>query len=63
VTIGPIFSGLLTDAIVLHCDERYQPCGWMAPLAQTVDLKTFQNQTILCPCSSRGDEAQIYSEF
>ena len=22
-------SGLLeTDAIVLHCDERYQHCGW-----------------------------------
>jgi hypothetical protein len=22
-------SGLLeTDAIVLHCDERHQPCGW-----------------------------------
>jgi CRISPR-associated protein Cas1 len=39
-------SGLLeTDAIVLHCDERYQPCGWTAPLARTVDLKTFQNQT------------------
>jgi len=38
-------SGLLTDAIVLHGDERYQPCGWTAPLARTVDLKTFQNQT------------------
>jgi CRISPR-associated protein Cas1 len=25
--------------------ERYQPCGWTAPLARTVDLKTFQNQT------------------
>jgi hypothetical protein len=39
-------SGRLeTDAIVLHCDERYQPCGWTAPLARVVDLKTFQNQT------------------
>src|ERR1035437_2917176 len=47
VTISSNFlSGLLeTDAIVLHCDERYQPCGWTAPLARTVDLKTFQNQT------------------
>jgi len=25
--------------------ERYQPCGRTAPLARTVDLKTFQNQT------------------
>ena len=25
--------------------ERHQPCGWTAPLARTVDLKTFQNQT------------------
>ena len=25
-------SGVLeTDGIVLHCDERYQPCGWTAP--------------------------------
>jgi CRISPR/Cas system-associated endonuclease Cas1 len=39
-------SGLLeTDAIVLHCDERHQPCGWTVPLARVVDLKTFQNQT------------------
>src|ERR1035437_3863591 len=47
VTISSNFlSGLLeTDAIVLHCDERYQPCGWTAPLARVVDLKTFQNQT------------------
>ena len=30
---------------MLHGDERYQPCGWTAPLARTVDLKTFQNQT------------------
>jgi hypothetical protein len=42
-------SGLLTDAIVLHGDERYQPCGWTAPLARTVDLKTFQNQTATMP--------------
>ena len=39
-------SGRLeTDAIALHCDERYQPCGWTAPLARVVDLKMFQNQT------------------
>ena len=39
-------SGRLeTDAIALHGDERYQLCGWTAPLARVVDLKTFQNQT------------------
>ncbi|HEX4120142.1 MAG TPA: CRISPR-associated endonuclease Cas1 [Verrucomicrobiae bacterium] len=39
-------SGLMdTDGIVLHCDERYQPHGWTAPLGRVVDLKTFQHQT------------------
>jgi CRISPR-associated protein Cas1 len=39
-------SGLLeTDAIVLHCDERYQPCGWTTPLGRVINLKAFQNQT------------------
>ena len=39
-------SGLLeTDGIVLHCDERYQPCGWTAPLGRVVDLQAFQHQT------------------
>jgi hypothetical protein len=47
---GGFHSGLLeTDAIALHCDERYQPCGWTAPLARVVDLKTFQNQTATLP--------------
>lgn len=47
VTLTSSFlSGLLeTDAIVLHCDERYQPCGWTAPLARVVDLQAFQHQT------------------
>lgn len=47
VTLTSSFlSGLMeTDAIVLHCDERYQPCGWTAPLARVVDLQTFQHQT------------------
>ena len=46
VTLTSSFlSGLLeTDGIVLHCDERYQPCGWTAPLGRVVDLKTFQHQ-------------------
>ena len=29
--------------------ERYKPCGRTAPLARTVDLKTFQNQTATLP--------------
>lgn len=47
VTLTSSFlSGLLeTDAIVLHCDERYQPCGWTAPLARVVDLQAFEHQT------------------
>jgi hypothetical protein len=29
VTLSNFLSGLLeTDAIVLHCDERHQACGW-----------------------------------
>ena len=47
VTLTSSFlSGIMgTDGIVLHCDERYQPCGWTAPLARVVDWKTFENQT------------------
>jgi CRISPR/Cas system-associated endonuclease Cas1 len=47
VTLTSSFlSGVMeTDGIVLHCDERYQPCGWTAPLARVVDLRTFQHQT------------------
>jgi CRISPR-associated protein Cas1 len=47
VTLSSAFlSGLPEkDAIVLHCDEHYQPCGWTAPLARVVDLRAFQHQT------------------
>lgn len=47
VTLTSSFlSGLLeVDAIILHCDERYQPCGWTVPIGRVIDLKTFQNQT------------------
>jgi CRISP-associated protein Cas1 len=39
-------SGLLeTDAVILHCDERYQPCGITSPLSRVVDLRAFENQT------------------
>ncbi len=33
------------DAVVLHCDESYQPRGITAPLARIVDLSAFQHQT------------------
>lgn len=47
VTLTSSFlSGLLEkDAIVLHCDESYQPCGWTAPLGRVVDLRAFEHQT------------------
>jgi CRISPR-associated protein Cas1 len=47
VTLTSSFlSGMLEkDAVVLHCDESYQPCGITAPLARVVDLQTFQHQT------------------
>lgn len=47
VTLTSSFlSGLMEiNGIVLHCDERYQPCGWTAPLARVVDLRAFQHQT------------------
>jgi CRISPR-associated protein Cas1 len=33
------------DAMVLHCNETYQPCGVTAPLARVVDLQAFEHQT------------------
>lgn len=47
VTITSNFlSALLeTDAIILHCDERYQPCGVTAPLSRVVDLRVFEHQS------------------
>ena len=38
-------SGLMeTDAIVLHCDERYQPCGWTSTRRDR-KLNTAPNQS------------------
>lgn len=39
VTISSSFLGAILegDGIVLHCNERYQPCGLSAPLARIVD--------------------------
>jgi CRISPR-associated protein Cas1 len=38
-------SGLLShEAIILHCNEKYEPCGVTAPLPRIVDTKAFLNQ-------------------
>jgi len=38
-------SGLMEqDAIILHCDERYQPCGWSCPINRVTDLSAFEHQ-------------------
>ena len=38
-------SGLLEqDAIILHCNDRYQPCGWTVPINRITDLRAFQTQ-------------------
>lgn len=43
--ISAALSALLEqDAIVLHCNERYQPCGWTAPINRITDLRAFQSQ-------------------
>ena len=47
VTITSSFLGALleTGAIILHSDERYQPCGVTAPLSRVVDLRVFDHQS------------------
>lgn len=47
VTLTSSFlSGMMEkDAVVLHCDDRYQPRGITAPLSRVVDLRAFQHQT------------------
>lgn len=32
------------DAIILHCNERYSPCGITAPLPRIIDQRAFLNQ-------------------
>lgn len=39
-------SALLSqEAIILHCNEKYEPCGVTAPLPRIVDTKAFLNQS------------------
>lgn len=44
VTSSFLSAVLEKDGIVLHCDERYQPIGWTAPLGRVVDAQAFENQ-------------------
>jgi CRISPR-associated protein Cas1 len=47
VTLTSSAIGALLDAeaIVLHCNEKYQPCGLTAPLPRIIDTRTFLSQT------------------
>ncbi len=40
-----VLSALLeNDAILLHCNERFQPVGWTLPLARAIDCTITMNQ-------------------
>ena len=62
VTITSNFlSALLeNDAIILHCDERYQPCGVTAPLSRVVDLQVFEHQIqiVILTCLFSADNCR-----
>ncbi len=45
LTSSFISAVLETDGIILHCNERYQPCGVTAPLARVVDNRAYLHQT------------------
>jgi hypothetical protein len=54
VPLSNFLSSLLTDAIVLHCDERYQPCGCpSSALRAPSPVPTGEGQTL------RAKEAQF----
>ena len=46
VTLSSNFlSAILeTDGIILHCDDRYQPCGVTAPLSRVTDTRAYLHQ-------------------
>ncbi len=39
-----VSSILETDGLILHCNERYQPCGMTVGLTRVVDLSAFLSQ-------------------
>jgi CRISPR-associated protein Cas1 len=44
LTSSFVSAVLETDGIILHCDERYRPCGVTAPLGRIIDTKAFLHQ-------------------
>lgn len=45
ITSNAIGALLEAEAIVLHCNEKYEPCGVTAPLPRITDLRAFLHQT------------------
>ena len=45
LTSSAISALLEAEAIILHCNEHYEPCGVTAPLPRIIDTRTFLNQT------------------
>jgi len=44
LTSSFITALLETNAVILHCDENYQPCGITAPLSRVIDRAAFLRQ-------------------
>ena len=44
LTSNAIGALLEAEVIILHCNEKYEPCGVTAPLPRIIDLRAFQNQ-------------------
>lgn len=46
VTLTSNFMSTITsgDGIILHCDEKYQPCGVTTPLSRVTDVNAYMTQ-------------------
>ena len=44
LTSSFVSAVLDTDGIILHCNEKYQPCGITVPLGRVIDNKAFLHQ-------------------
>ena len=44
ITSSFLTSLLETDAVILHCDENFRPCGITAPLSRVIDRNAFLRQ-------------------
>jgi CRISPR-associated protein Cas1 len=45
LTSSAIAALLESESIILHCNEKYQPCGITAPLPRIIDTRAFLSQT------------------